>query len=84
MSQQSLTKKLNGDGYISERIVFPRNATRSIRSAGLWQFSISRDRPVYNCPNCAESALQFYRSHYLHPELKDFFRCHACGSCWEM
>jgi hypothetical protein len=84
MSLKHLTAKLNGYDKAPARVVLPGNATRSIRSEDLWQFSISEDRPVYKCPNCTESAVQFYRSHDLHPELHDFFRCHACGSCWEM
>ncbi|HJS09084.1 MAG TPA: hypothetical protein VJ809_15550 [Pirellulales bacterium] len=84
MSQKSMTEELNGDGKAPVRIVFPGNATRSVRSADLWRFSISQDRPAYKCPNCTESAVQFYRLHELHPNRRDFFHCHACGSCWEM
>jgi DNA-directed RNA polymerase subunit M/transcription elongation factor TFIIS len=84
MSRKGLTEKLNGNGKVPVCVVLPGDATRIIRSANVWQFSISKDRPVYKCPNCTDSAVQFYRSHDLHPELRDFFRCHACGSCWEM
>jgi hypothetical protein len=84
MSQKILSAKLNGDGHVHVRVVRAGDATRNIPSTDGWRVCISNDRPVYRCPNCDESAVQFYRSHDLHPGLKDFFRCHACGSCWEM
>ncbi len=51
-------------------------------SSGPWQARLSPDRPAYDCPECAEMAMQFYIKHELHPGRVDFFYCHACGGSW--
>jgi len=49
-----------------------------------WQSRISGDRPLYGCPQCREAAMQFYAVDPRVPERTDSFRCHACGTCWEV
>jgi hypothetical protein len=49
-----------------------------------YQSRISRDRPVYGCPQCREAAMQFYAADPRVSERTDCFRCHACGTCWEV
>lgn len=45
---------------------------------------ISKDRPVYCCPKCSESAMQFYATLERQSDRTDFFHCHACGTFWEI
>lgn len=49
-----------------------------------WRSRISKGRPVYSCPKCWESAMQFFTEHASHPDRSEFFHCHACGTYWEM
>lgn len=76
----------HGDGRIAGAIVLPRTTApgKDCHAAEEWLPRISEDRPVYGCPTCSESAMQFYAAHPLHPDRTEFFHCHACGNSWEM
>jgi hypothetical protein len=50
----------------------------------LWRASLDHSRPIYHCPQCSRSAMQFYRLHSLHPDRKALFLCHACDGMWEI
>jgi hypothetical protein len=49
-----------------------------------WQWRLSRDRPVYGCPKCGRSAMQFYALFPGDPPRREVFRCHACETCWDV
>lgn len=49
-----------------------------------WHRELSADRPVYGCPECKEMAMQFFQRLADHPGREEFFRCCACGLCWEL
>ena len=39
----------------------------SSESAERWRSPLSEDRPVYDCPDCSQRAMQFYPEHPAHP-----------------
>jgi DNA-directed RNA polymerase subunit M/transcription elongation factor TFIIS len=44
-------------------------------------------RPIYDCPQCGERAMQYFRlltETSQSPERTDSFVCFACGSSWQM
>jgi DNA-directed RNA polymerase subunit M/transcription elongation factor TFIIS len=86
MQRNNRSAIVDGNGQASEVVALPPNAVanRERGSADAWQSRISNDRPVYDCPKCSESAMQFYGRHQSHFDQTDFFRCHACGTNWEM
>jgi DNA-directed RNA polymerase subunit M/transcription elongation factor TFIIS len=49
-----------------------------------WHCQLSSDRPIYDCPKCKESGMQFFAQRLDMPGREDFFYCRACGSTWEM
>ena len=49
-----------------------------------WLCRLASDRPVYDCPTCKESAMQFFAQRLDLPGREDFFYCCACGSTWEV
>ena len=49
-----------------------------------WQMHIHSDRPVYECPNCKQSAMQYYVQSAEFPGRQDFYYCYACGSFWDI
>ena len=49
-----------------------------------WLGQLSSDRPIYDCPMCKESGMQFFSERRDMPGREDFFYCHACGSNWEL
>jgi hypothetical protein len=49
-----------------------------------WFCELSSDRPIYNCPNCKQLAMQFYAKIPGERERENVFRCCACGSAWEL
>lgn len=52
-----------------------------------WLRQPSPDRPAYECPNCGEQAMQFFRAlpeTSQIPERSNSFICCACGHCWQM
>jgi DNA-directed RNA polymerase subunit M/transcription elongation factor TFIIS len=49
-----------------------------------WQKRLTPDRPVYECPECKEAAMQFFSDRKDMPGREDFYYCCACGSTWEM
>ena len=77
-----------GDERISDSVVLSRATANLSRNdddaADEWLPRVSKDRPVYGCPKCSESAMQFYAEHPLFPHRSEFFHCHGCGTCWEM
>ena len=65
----------------------------SIKSAapaekrGAWLRQPFNDRPLYNCPQCGEVAMQFFRTlpaSSKSEKLDNAFECCACGQKWEM
>jgi DNA-directed RNA polymerase subunit M/transcription elongation factor TFIIS len=45
------------------------------------------DRPTYDCPQCGEHHMQFFRSlpeKSQSAERTDCFVCFACGRSWQM
>ena len=56
-----------------------------IRNRGLRQ--PVADRPTYDCPECSEPAMQFFRllpENSQSPERTNSFVCRACGRSWQM
>jgi hypothetical protein len=53
-------------------------------AANDWHNQLDSDRPIYDCPNCKESGMQFFAQRLDMPGREDFFYCRACGSSWEM
>jgi DNA-directed RNA polymerase subunit M/transcription elongation factor TFIIS len=49
-----------------------------------WLCRLTPGRPSYECPNCKESAMQFFSERLDMPGRAEFFYCAACGSTWEM
>jgi hypothetical protein len=49
-----------------------------------WLGQVSQDRPIYDCLDCKELAMQFHHQLGDQPDREDFFRCCACGRCWDM
>ena len=49
-----------------------------------WLGRLVSGRPVYDCPKCDESAMQFFAQRLDLPGRDDFFYCCACGSIWEV
>jgi len=49
-----------------------------------WEHELSSDRPVYDCPHCKQVAMQFYAQIPGEPGREESFRCHACGSTWQV
>jgi len=80
------SKNLNGDARTAGIVQLTRERAVSNDDGTLdeWQSRISNDRPVYACPNCSETAMQFYATRALLFDRADFFPCHACGSSWEI
>jgi DNA-directed RNA polymerase subunit M/transcription elongation factor TFIIS len=77
-----------GDAHrrVPDVVGLSRKATlsRSRGRADQGQSPISNDRPVYACPKCLESAMQFYTASALYPDRTEFFHCHSCGTHWEI
>jgi DNA-directed RNA polymerase subunit M/transcription elongation factor TFIIS len=59
-------------------------AVNEIETSREWRSRLGEDRPVYDCPNCNQPALQFFAAHADYPERTEFFHCCACGTCWEI
>ena len=79
------SNNLNGDARTAGTVQFTRErAVSNGTTLEEWQSQISNDRPVYACPDCSETAMQFYATDALHPDRADSFHCHACGTSWEM
>jgi len=80
------SKNLNGDARTAGIVHLTRERAVSNYDGTLneWQSRISNDRPVYACPDCSETAMQFYATDALHADRADSFHCHACGTSWEM
>ncbi|MEX0678759.1 MAG: hypothetical protein WD063_16900 [Pirellulales bacterium] len=49
-----------------------------------WLCRLAPDRPIYECPNCKDSSMQFFSQRLDMPGREEFFYCCACGSTWEM
>ena len=48
---------------------------------------LGADRPTYDCPECSEPAMQFFRllpENSQSPERTNSFVCLACGRSWQM
>jgi hypothetical protein len=73
---QNNSSSLVGANFMSDRIETPETAD-FIRP-------LDRNRPVYECPKCAQKAMQFYSETPDDPERTNSFICHACGTTWEM
>ena len=49
-----------------------------------WFCDLALNRPVYDCPNCKQLAMQFFAEIPGEPGRTDSFRCCVCGSTWEL
>jgi hypothetical protein len=49
-----------------------------------WLQEPTPGKPIYECPNCKQFAMQFFEKVPGHPERTDSFFCCACGSSWEL
>jgi hypothetical protein len=49
-----------------------------------WRSRLHADRPVYGCPKCGQTAMQFFARLSGPPEREDVFYCCSCGSTWDM
>ena len=77
---------VDGDGQAPGRLL-RSGKIAAIEKAGAsdeWQSRLRGDRPIYGCPKCRQSAMQFHATHDDHPGRTDFFYCSACGTCWEI
>ena len=79
------SNNLNGDARTAGTVQFTRErAVSNGTTLEEWQSQISKDRPVYACPNCSERAMQFYANRALLFDRADFFHCHACRNSWDI
>jgi DNA-directed RNA polymerase subunit M/transcription elongation factor TFIIS len=80
-------KSKNRNGDMRTAGIIPCTRERAVSGAGTfdeWQSRLSKDRPVYACPNCSAPAMQFYATRALLLDRADFFHCHACRNSWEI
>jgi DNA-directed RNA polymerase subunit M/transcription elongation factor TFIIS len=80
------SKNVNGDARMAGIVHLTRERAVSNYDGTLneWQSRISNDRPVYACPDCSETAMQFYATRALLFDRTDFFHCHACRNSWDI
>jgi hypothetical protein len=86
MSGNTHYSTINGDRQTTDVAFFPSEAVvrELTETAKAWQFLLSGDRPLYDCPDCIQRAMQFYPTHPSHPGRRAFFLCHACKGLWEI
>jgi DNA-directed RNA polymerase subunit M/transcription elongation factor TFIIS len=64
--------------------MLPSQSTIASDSLTGWHERLSADRPIYGCPECKESSLQFFLKRADMPGRDEFFYCCACGLTWEV
>jgi hypothetical protein len=49
-----------------------------------WRCRLACDRPIYDCPECHNSGMQYFVRRLDMPGREDFFYCCACGTMREI